>query len=480
MRDKSKASLSRPCGPGITDADVGASVHGGRLRCWTQSDGLTLVEILVALLILGVILAAAAGSLVDMTRASAVNEHRVQATAYLTSLHEELQGLPWNRAALYAEEVSDLEGVEGVDLSDPEPTYQGETIVTIPGPVDISGRLAFVPRPHEEVTIDGRDFELFQIITERSTTDGAEDPELRRFVTIVRWELLGREYVETFESQRAPTPAELREFEDPDLRLLLVSPRVIELDEDGYNKHPITVLARFRTGTTSATVTFPTVPDETTLGMDHDTALGPPLESRGAYEADVEAGDLQFEPCDGEEPCLRSVQVLGVGDFFQVPGERTVTLISEGSDIAPPSFLSALDFGATPIEVGAEGADDYALCDPLTVDVSADAHEDDVQDAIDEDRDGLAVTVYVSGDFYTNLTMSLVGDLSAADGEGRRSGTFKVELLQGESSPWLVPPGEEYRDRFYVIAETGDGERRFSTYVSSDVLTINGVEACGS
>jgi type II secretory pathway pseudopilin PulG len=61
---------------------------------------------LVAMLILGVLFAGAAGALISFSQASVNNERRVQSTALLNRLHEELQALHWDNAVLYDEELA--------------------------------------------------------------------------------------------------------------------------------------------------------------------------------------------------------------------------------------------------------------------------------------------------------------------------------------------------------------------------------------
>jgi hypothetical protein len=104
-------------------------------------------------------------------------------------------------------------------------------------------RIEELPYPHEDLPpIDGRDYEVYRLVT-WADRDGAGPQDLKRFTTIVRWEVRGRIVEQRFDSERAPTPGELTEG-NPSLQFL-VTPSEVELDEDGYNKAAIDLSADF-------------------------------------------------------------------------------------------------------------------------------------------------------------------------------------------------------------------------------------------
>lgn len=469
----------RRCVPG-----VGPIVE---TRTDRANSGVTLVELLVALGILSVVLTAVAASLISFTQQSAVNEHRVQATAYLTSLHENLQAIPWNRVALYDEEYPALEEV-GVDLSGPVPQYQGEgmdepeDLVTIPGPVNEGcpdsdpecGRLAYVPRATDTVTIDGREFELFQIVTERSV-GGEGEPNIRRFITIVRWTMLGRDFEEVFQSERAPTPAERAEAAEPDVRLFLFSPRRVELDENGFNRDTIEVFARFQPGISSAQIQIPTVGGTTTLELDPVDEFGTGTDDARGFALTLESRDYEeeeggFQFLEGEQ----TVQLFGSGELgsIEFPGGFPIDVIpydpdNEVLDRDQPT-VDVLDPTAPiTIEVGTiDGVDEDRICSDVTFKVDATGDPEDIGEVGDEE-DGLRVTSYFSGDRFQSRSMDL--ELWS---EADVAAEFWLTLQRGDRSPWLVEPGEQYTDRFYFIAGAGI-EGRTSAHVGSGLLTIS-------
>lgn len=206
--------------------DLGNLVQGRGGRLAAQ-DGMTLVELMVSFFLLSIILASVAASLITFTRATADNERRVEATALLNRLHEELQATPWVDAAIYDGESGPLlDPTDGI-----APTLDGRDLVSLPGPsatdCDVTepecNRRARVPRTVQTfdrsgLPVDDDDPDVYFTALQAVTwTDGSQ--QTKRFTTVVRWELLGRQLEEVFESERTATAAEAG---DPTL------PRVVQ------------------------------------------------------------------------------------------------------------------------------------------------------------------------------------------------------------------------------------------------------------
>ena len=68
--------------------------------------GFSLIELMAAMLILGVILSAMASALISFSVTTVTNERRVQATAFLTRQHEQLQSISWDRAFRSCDNIS--------------------------------------------------------------------------------------------------------------------------------------------------------------------------------------------------------------------------------------------------------------------------------------------------------------------------------------------------------------------------------------
>ena len=203
--------------PGSLDGNpskVGSSPEG--------EGGLTLVEMIVAILLLGIILTATAASLVSFGVNSGVNEQRVRATGLLNAEIERFQSTDYELLANYADEVpwlcdpasshqpDDLAevpglgrllrtssgatlGSEGVgcsavtkfaDREDAAPA-DADDIVRLEAPEVSEDRESGVPRAVERVTHAGVDYTIFRVFT---AIDRQGEVGVRRFTAIVRWE----------------------------------------------------------------------------------------------------------------------------------------------------------------------------------------------------------------------------------------------------------------------------------------------------
>jgi prepilin-type N-terminal cleavage/methylation domain-containing protein len=258
----------------VNDDRSGRPTRSHRYR--HDQAGMSLVEVLVAILLLGVILSASASSLIQFSRTAADNERRVQATALLNRLHEEMQALPWADAVLYEDELQELldayeeetEGeewtgtsaLEGLEFDGLTWSFEGEEVVVLTGP-GTDGRRTAVPSVHEPegIVVDGRDYEVVRLITWNQ-----RDPEIKRFTTIVRWRLYNRVYEERFFSLRAATASEAGDPERPRVVQFHVGPSPMELVDLGdsapaQNSEDIQILVRFSQGVSSATLRYQSV-----------------------------------------------------------------------------------------------------------------------------------------------------------------------------------------------------------------------------
>jgi prepilin-type N-terminal cleavage/methylation domain-containing protein len=243
-----------------------------RRNAGTDESGLTLVELVVAMMLLGVILSAAAAALINFAGATHDNERRVQATAVMNGLHETLQGVPWNDAGIYEDEVASLEPV-GVTTGSP-PTFEGREVVTIPPPDETCpieepgcARSPTVPRAYytipnaSEPSPDGREYEIFQVVT----WDGTGGAEVKRFTTIVEWNVGGRTVTERFDSERAATAGEAGDPTLPRVIQFQIGPSPMALIDHpegtgrDLNSKSISVAIRFSEGVESATLHYVSV-----------------------------------------------------------------------------------------------------------------------------------------------------------------------------------------------------------------------------
>lgn len=442
---------------------------------WANSEaGMTLVEVLVAILVLGVILSAVGSMLITSARATVTNERRVQSSAFLTSEHEQLQSIPWRQAALYAEEVPDLGDVGtypfladlelDLDLSSTPPTFEGQPIVTIPGP-SLTGRLFFVPEPVSagvQIGIDEREYDIVRVVTER--------PEgTKRFTTFVTWDVMGRAVTQRFDSERAPTPAELLELEREGVLQFLLAPRPIEVDVDGNPDAGPSIVARFAEPVDEARVTF-RPPDEAPTGVLEQTVVltGDTLVTHHSLPGFVlftntddlvgnvavtDAGvpiELSYE---GEWEVELAATRSGPEDDVSI---TTTVFVERGED--PPLPRPSVDSVAiptgvvTPTDVGIYDLNPGRLCQ--SVELRADVSW----------ASGTIVEEAAVSASYAGVTSQ-----SAPMGE-TLGGDYARIFAEGSLSPWLPPEGEEFIDRFWVVAV--DQDARSSLLASSAPVTF--------
>jgi prepilin-type N-terminal cleavage/methylation domain-containing protein len=444
---------------------------GSTLRVQVRDEtGLTLAEMLIALVILGVLFSATAGALISFSQASVNNERRVQSTATLNRLHEELQALRWEDAVLYRDEVAALPSLDGLDTTANPPTFDGEPIVVIDGPgcdaTDPDCRIGTVPVPHDDpllpTPLDGRDYEVFRLVT-WSDREGAPEEGLKRFTTVVRWEVFGRTVEQRFDSERAPTPAEISEG-NPDLQFL-VTPSEVELrevvidegtDEEATelrNDVPIELNADFALlgQIASAEVRFETA------GGGSETL---PLSKDGLSErfsGTIPAAAYTFE--EGSQ----SFEVIGTGAGTTYSTSATVTFVAPGDlgggGTAPTiSQVSVLNAPMTRV-VGRVPPDNNRLCERIKLEVQ-------VHDAkLHENQERTSVRAN-----YNSHVGPQSVTLQPPPSTNSTSGIFTYEFPQGASSPWRPTETTQVKDTFKVVAQNPSSGP--SPVVNSQELTF--------
>lgn len=321
---------------------------------------MTLVEVLVAILLLGVILTATASSLIQFGQMAADNERRVQATALMNRLHEELQALPWRDAVVYEDDLQDLlaDALPGL-TNDDVWRFEGDEVAFIDGP-DASGRRAGVPEPAFSMSIDEREYDVLQLVTWSDPVAG-----VKRFTTVVSWSLYGRSYEERFVSERAATSLEAGDPERPRVIQFDVGPSPMLLEDVGefqpsQNSQDIQVIVRFSEGVQLAELSYRAyevldtggglvvVPRDRTLNL--DPYISDPESSKHlAFRTTIDALSEMFTPGtaefrvrgDGAFTGLTSLRFLGdpvdLGegdDSTEDPPEEDDIVIGEPVDVS--------------------------------------------------------------------------------------------------------------------------------------------------
>jgi type II secretory pathway pseudopilin PulG len=173
-------------------------------RRFSTEEGLTLVEIMVAIFVLGVILSALAGVIMTSLRTIGVSEREVRATALAQQSVEEFQSIAWDAAGLYEDEVSTAPTEWNGGNSD---SYNGDELVVLPAPLDPTSRLAQVPLPYEVVPVGNTTYTVSRFVS-WIDSDGDGTPETKRFTAVVNWSTLTGDRTITAVGDRVPTQAE--------------------------------------------------------------------------------------------------------------------------------------------------------------------------------------------------------------------------------------------------------------------------------
>lgn len=127
-----------------------------------DEDGITLVEVMVAIVLLGIILSAMAQSLVTSMTAAQAQERQVHATSLSRQLVEEVRGLPWPQLGLCDDDVT---------ATFPSGTYEypdgtTETVVRLSMSDDICSPISEAPvRPTATVERNGVEYTVTTVIT---------------------------------------------------------------------------------------------------------------------------------------------------------------------------------------------------------------------------------------------------------------------------------------------------------------------------
>ena len=462
----------------------------------------TLVEMLVSLVILAVILSATAASLISFTRQALDNERRVQATSQLGALQERFQGIPWGWAGVYHDEVKrldemiadgDVEGIDGLEFDEDNDvyTYGEEPLSLLPGPdcpeEDWDDcRVGFVPRVFEfDLEVDDRFYDVFQFVTELSLREPDDEPDIRRFHTIVRWEVRGRDFEQVFVSDRAPTTGEVAALNEPPIRQFLVTPTPIDAQAHGsqeidgeevparvQNEEPVRIAARFDRGLVQAQVcvfdredfldeegestfdplTFePTQCDDVPRFTMNGVLLGDGALYSG-FEVQIPSAAIEFEDEDFvtgfDSDGLAGVKMVlvgsaGGGEYF-VTDTNVLLLDYERYNGSP-------DMGATVSGIDSADPQPFAV-DPTLVDVTQELCE------------GFEMQVTTAGASMDDTVRLYFSDRDRGLGtsDGQLWNTFFEE---GAVSPWLPRPGSPVHDIFYATAT--------STFDLDDGLTVS-------
>lgn len=213
-----------------------------RLRVTRDEEaGFTLVETMVALVVISVVFAAMAGFLITSIKAQATNERRVRATQVGNQAVEDLRALPWDVLGFYASDdgyEATVDGAETVTLDEPTDGVR-DSRVPLPGTHDVVANGVTYSRTLSIVWFDDPGDGL----------DVADDDANLHDAKLVRsaltWNVGTDVKTLTVEGIRAPTADEVtprgQDVVNPfQVQAFAGSPATMDLDAAGMTKDPIT------------------------------------------------------------------------------------------------------------------------------------------------------------------------------------------------------------------------------------------------
>jgi type II secretory pathway pseudopilin PulG len=205
---------------------------------------MTMVEVMVALLVLGIVLSGFATVILSSMRAIVKNEREVRATSLAQQAIEELQAIEWHATGIYEDEATSAGATwashlaEILDDTNGEPAY-------LSGDASEAERLPQVPEPVRGYTQANVDYTVFTFVTWLDS-DGDGTADTKKFTAIVTWpDAAGHERMIRAEGTRVPTQSEAPAT-SAGLRVLAftASPDPAQLNSTGHNVDALKVTVR--------------------------------------------------------------------------------------------------------------------------------------------------------------------------------------------------------------------------------------------
>lgn len=209
-------------------------------RRTADEAGFTLVEMMLAIFVVGIVLSGLAATLLTSLRAATSNERETRATSYAQQEIEILQSVNWDFAGLYTQDVDAANAGWSDRLSGPG-FYDGAELITIPGPASVAARVQSVPQPRSTIDDRGVIYTIDRYVT-WIDRDGDGAPETRRFTVVATWDDREADRGITITAERAPTQGDT-EATNAGGRVLQmsVSPSLVSLEDDQTLGQPVDV-----------------------------------------------------------------------------------------------------------------------------------------------------------------------------------------------------------------------------------------------
>ncbi|MGI8575654.1 MAG: type IV pilus modification PilV family protein [Egibacteraceae bacterium] len=330
-----------------------------RLRL-EREDGISLVEMLVAMFILAISLSAMASTLIASLASIHKSELETRATALGTELIEHLQGTRWADVGFYAGDFSSTPPARTVLLPG--------TRSPAAAPSDPGCETLVPPLPScMGVERDGIDYALstdVRWVDDAADGTGASDADgdtndYKHLRVTVTWQTPTGARDLVVEGRRAPNA-----IEDPlgvfEVQLVSITDKALLRDTPSIttthleNDEPVTLGVRTPVPATTVKAEFETYDPTTGSYATKTVFFLNPSGDKIEWERTIAAGDYQFP--NGETLFTITAENIGTGESVQAIGR---VLFYLPLDVGAPSISS------NPIQVDGTGA----LCNALTFDV---------------------------------------------------------------------------------------------------------------
>lgn len=179
-----------------------------------NEDGLTLVEMMVALLVIGIVLTAMASVSIAAMHSMQRSEGVVHSTQLGNEVLEEYLVLPYDVLGHYATEAQNHFG---------STTFEGEDLVIFPDPAERDDR---VPYPSRTLTRNGVTFDVETAVTWVDDPATSDSQDYKRISVLLTWETRGETRTSRTEATLSPTP-----LDQP--LAVTIDPDVLSIRSDG-------------------------------------------------------------------------------------------------------------------------------------------------------------------------------------------------------------------------------------------------------
>ena len=330
---------------GLAHADLWMDRALGAGQVRDDEDGLTLVEMMVAIMVLGVVMMAMASVLVTSAHSIRGSERVVHSTQIGSLLVEELLALAFEDVALYEKDAEDHYGGS---------TFEGRDLVLLPEPSDSKdpeeiekAREDHVPRAHNTLNHEGVEFTVETAVVWEDDSGTEEAQDYKRLIIMLTWEHRGEVRTARTEAIRSPDPAE------HPLRATVV-PDVIRLVDRG--------VAYAGTNDASFKIHVTAVEPQSSVTLKYNDRGN---EAQGPKQFTAVAGSEKTEwqytfSTNGEE-------WANGGTLFEVTGTSLIGEV-ERTTMGRGVFLHDLEFNSDEIDIDVPEADEDGALPIFTTD----------------------------------------------------------------------------------------------------------------